>query len=84
MNATHSMTIEKITRIADRFMDTTTQSLPEHFAIDIAIALMDYQLHATNPLDLDAMLATDDLFSFKHDIVGIVNKDKFFLPRFAH
>jgi hypothetical protein len=72
----------KITQIADRFMANTTQSLPEHFAVDIAISLGNY--HSTiYPLDLDAMLTTEDLYSFKHDVIGIMNDDKFFYPRFA-
>lgn len=75
--------------IADRFMATTTQDLPQDIAVDIAIRLA--YCHMDTPLDLDAMLKTDDLFSFKHDVVGIYNHwdneskklGGFFSPRFA-
>ena len=63
--------LEKTMRVADRFMAVTTQDLPQDLAVDIAIRLA--YCHMDTPLDLDAMLDTDDLFSFKHDVVGIYN-----------
>ena len=74
--------LAKIQQVAHRFVSVTSQSLPEHFDIDLAIALAEYQLRAKAKLDLDRMLSTDDLYSFKHDVIGIYNKDKF-VPRFA-
>ena len=81
--------LEKTIKVADRFMALTTQDLPQDLAVDIAIRLA--YCHMDTPLDLDAMLDTEDLFSFKHDVMGIYNhfdvqgktmKDCF-LPRFA-
>lgn len=74
--------LDKINKVADRFMAVTNQQLPELFGIDLAISLAEYQLRSENPLDLDRMLSTDDLYSFKHDVIGIYNKDNF-LPRFS-
>ena len=74
--------LAKIRQVADRFVSVTTQELPRHFEIDLGIALAEYQLRAKAKLDLDRMLSTDDLYSFKHDVIGIYNKDNF-LPRFA-
>lgn len=72
----------KIKQVAERFVSVASQTLPEHFDIDLSIALAEYQLRAKAKLDLDKMLSTDDLYSFKHDLIGIYNKDNF-LPRFA-
>jgi len=74
--------LAKIQQVADRFVSVTSQSLPEHFEIDLSLALAEYQLRTDTPLDLDRMLSTDDLYSFKHDVIGIYNKDKF-VPRFS-
>ena len=74
--------LSKIQQVADKFVSVTTQKLPKHFEIDLGIALAEYQLRAKAKLDLDKMLTTDDLYSFKHDVIGIYNKDNF-LPRFA-
>lgn len=63
--------LEKTIAIADRFMSITTQDLPQDIAVDIAIRLS--YCHMNTPLDLDAMLTTEDTFSFKHDVVGIYN-----------
>lgn len=81
--------LSKSMEVADRFMELTTQDLPQDIAVDIAIRLA--YCHMDTPLDLDAMLKTDDLFSFKHDVVGIYNHwdndskklGGFFMPRFA-
>lgn len=72
----------KIQQVANRFVAVTTQTLPQHFDVDLGIALAEYQLRSTTKLDLDRMLTTDDLYSFKHDVIGIYNKDNF-VPRFA-
>lgn len=74
--------LTKIRQVADRFVSVTTQTLPEHFDVDLGIALAEYQLRSATKLDLDRMLTTDDLYSFKHDVIGIYNKDSF-VPRFA-
>lgn len=74
--------LSKIQQVADRFVSVTNQSLPNHFEVDLGIALMEYQLRSNTKLDLDRMLSTDDLYSFKHDVIGIYNKDNF-VPRFA-
>jgi hypothetical protein len=81
--------LEKTIKVADRFMAITTQDLPQDLAVDIAIRLA--YCHMDTPLDLDAMLTTDDTFSFKHDVVGIYNHwdndnkklTGCFMPRFA-
>ena len=72
----------QVRQVADRFVAVTTQTLPDHFDIDLGIALAEYQLRSSTPLDLERMLTTDDLYSFKHDVIGIYNKDNF-VPRFA-
>ena len=74
--------LAKIQQVANRFVTVTNQSLPEHFDVDLGIALMEYQLRSSTKLDLDRMLSTDDLYSFKHDVIGIYNKDNF-VPRFS-
>jgi hypothetical protein len=74
--------LTKVRQVAERFVSVTNQSLPEHFDIDLGIALAEYQLRSSTKLDLDRMLATDDLYSFKHDVIGIYNKDNF-VPRFS-
>jgi hypothetical protein len=74
--------LAQVRQVADKFVSVTTQTLPEHFDIDLGIALAEYQLRSSTPLDLERMLATDDLYSFKHDVIGIYNKDNF-VPRFA-
>jgi hypothetical protein len=81
--------LEKTMAITDKFMSLTTQDLPDDYAINLAIILS--YCHMDTPLDLDAMLNTDDRFSFMHDIVGINNHwdatsrrlTGCFLPRFA-
>lgn len=80
--------LEKAMRVADRFMSLTTQDIPEHYAVDIAIKIS--YAHMASPLDLDAMLTTDDIYSFKHDVIGINNHFEIlsqsykdcFVPRF--
>lgn len=74
--------LSKIQQVADKFVSVTNQVLPEHFDVDLGIALMEYQLRSNTKLDLDRMLSTDDLYSFKHDVISIYNKDNF-VPRFA-
>jgi hypothetical protein len=74
--------LAKIQQVANRFVTVTNQALPNHFDVDLGIALMEYQLRSNTKLDLDRMLSTDDLYSFKHDVIGIYNKDNF-VPRFA-
>ena len=74
--------LSKIQQVAERFVSVANQPLPEHFDVELSIALAEYQLRSDTPLNLDSMLATDDLYSFKHDLIGIFNKDNF-VPRFA-
>jgi hypothetical protein len=74
--------LSKIQQVAERFVSVANQPLPEHFDVELSIALTEYQLRSDTPLNLDSMLATDDLYSFKHDLIGIFNKDNF-VPRFA-
>lgn len=74
--------LEKITKVVDRFMSLTTQDLPDVFAIDLALEIGSYQIRNNHHLDLDTMLTTEDVFSFKHDVVGIWNRDCF-TPRFT-
>jgi hypothetical protein len=77
-----SITKGKIDNVALMFVGKTKQDLPCGFTIDLILKLADYHVNECR-LDLDAMLQTEDSFSFIHDIVSIWNDDKMFLPRFA-
>lgn len=76
----------KITQVVDRFtaLDHFSKVKPDNLgmiALEIAVALGEYQAKYGN-LDLDAMLSSDDQYSFVHDIMGIWTNDNF-TPRFT-